>query len=61
MAKVQPFLAGPPGSAKPMFLTSSTQLKDSYFAAGAKPTKAEVIDYLFDNRPGICWLTKLIK
>jgi holliday junction DNA helicase RuvB len=45
-------LAGPPASAKTMFLTSlMQQLKNAYFTDGANSTKAGMIDYLFEFRP----------
>jgi hypothetical protein len=44
-------LAGPPASAKIMFLMSLRQhLNDSYFVDGGNAKKAGIIDYLFKNR-----------
>jgi Holliday junction DNA helicase RuvB len=45
-------LAGPPASAKTMFLTFLMhELENSYFADGANSTKAGMNDYLFANSP----------
>jgi len=45
-------LAGPPASAKTMFLTSLMhQIRNSYFADGSNASKAGMIDYVFANSP----------
>src|SRR5205823_3446856 len=55
-------LAGPPASAKTMFLTSLLQfLKNAYFVDGANTTKAGMIEYLFENRPEYLLLDELDK
>ena len=60
-AAVHILLAGPLASAKTMFLTSLMQLKNSYFTDGANSTKAGIVDYLFENRPGYLLLDEIDK
>jgi len=55
-------LAGPPASAKTMFLTSLLHfLKNVYFIDGGNSTKAGVIQYLFENRPDYLLIDEIDK
>jgi Holliday junction DNA helicase RuvB len=47
-------LVGPPASAKTLFMLECMKLERSFFTLGSHSTKAGMIDYLFENRPGIC-------
>jgi DNA replicative helicase MCM subunit Mcm2 (Cdc46/Mcm family) len=49
--QVSILLAGPPASAKTMFLESLRKLKSSYFVDGACTTKSGLVDCLFLNDP----------
>jgi DNA replicative helicase MCM subunit Mcm2 (Cdc46/Mcm family) len=44
-------LAGPPASAKSLFMSSLTKLERSYYAVGSSSTKSGIFDYLFEYRP----------
>jgi Holliday junction DNA helicase RuvB len=50
---VQVLLSGPPASAKTMFLQSMMTRPSTnfYFVDGGNTTKAEMIDYKFENEP----------
>lgn len=55
-------LAGPPASAKTMFLTSLLHhLKNSYFVDAGNATNAGMIEYLFENRPDYLLIDELDK
>jgi replication-associated recombination protein RarA len=54
-------LAGPPASAKTLFLQSLMKLKDSYFIDCSNATKSGVIDYVFENKPKYLLLDELDK
>jgi Holliday junction DNA helicase RuvB len=54
-------LVGPPASAKTMFLRSLMQLKKSYFSDGANSTKAGMIDYVLEKRPGYLLIDEIDK
>jgi len=44
-------LAGPPASAKTIFMRSLTKLPDSYFTDGSNTTKSGMLGYIFENKP----------
>ena len=44
-------LAGPPASAKSLFMGSLAKLDRSYYAVGGSSTKSGISDYLFEHRP----------
>ena len=48
---VHVLLVGPPASAKTMFIRSMMKLNSPYFTDGGNTTKAEMLEYIFDNKP----------
>src|ERR687888_2483987 len=44
-------LVGPLASAKTMIIKSMMKLNSSYFTDGGNSTKAEMLEYIFDNKP----------
>ena len=44
-------LAGPPASAKTLFMLECMKLQRSYFTLGSHSTRSGMIDYLFTSRP----------
>jgi replication-associated recombination protein RarA len=54
-------LAGPPASAKTLFLQSLMKLKDSHFIDCNGATKSGIVDYIFDNKPKYLLLDEIDK
>src|SRR5919197_5336640 len=54
-------LAGPPASAKTLFLQCLMKLHDSYFIDGSNTTKAGIIDYIFVHGPKFLLIDELDK
>jgi Holliday junction DNA helicase RuvB len=54
-------LAGPPASAKTLFLQSLMKLKGSHFIDCGSSTKSGIVDYIFENKPRYLLLDELDK
>jgi Holliday junction DNA helicase RuvB len=54
-------LAGPPASAKTLFLQCLMKLQNSYFVDGSNTTKAGMIEYIFAHKPKYLLIDELDK